>query len=77
MRFARWSMAGERLERFPFGTIDSTEMWKIGEKVRAERGRIPLNPHYGGSVYRSYDVPRSMYYVKRAIAILKLSMSQS
>lgn len=30
-------MAGERLKRFPMGTIDGTRMWKIGEEVRESR----------------------------------------
>lgn len=42
-------MAGDRLKRFPFGTIDSTEMWKIGEQVRAKRPEDPaLNPTTAG-----------------------------
>ncbi len=45
-------MAGGRLKRFPFGTIDSTEMWKIGDRVRAKRPSdwrdIPLNPVTAG-----------------------------
>ncbi len=31
------NLAGERLKRFPIGKIDGTEMWKVGERVRAER----------------------------------------
>ena len=30
-------MAVERFNKFPMGKIDGTEMWKVGEKVRAER----------------------------------------
>ncbi|MFP4365092.1 MAG: ketol-acid reductoisomerase [Spirochaetia bacterium] len=43
-------LAGERLKRFPFTTIDNTEMWKVGEKVREKRveGDIPLNPFTAG-----------------------------
>ena len=32
-------MAGERLETCPMGTIDGTEMWKVGAKVRARPRR--------------------------------------
>lgn len=43
-------LAGERLKRYPFDTIDNTEMWKVGEGVRAERdeAKIPLNPTTAG-----------------------------
>ena len=41
-------MAGERLQRFPFGRIDNTEMWKIGERVRSNRAELPLNPITAG-----------------------------
>ena len=43
-------MAGERMDRFPFAKIDSTEMWKIGEQVRAERdsNTTPINPVTAG-----------------------------
>ncbi|WP_244437957.1 ketol-acid reductoisomerase [Salinispira pacifica] len=43
-------LAGERLKRYPFGTIDNTEMWKVGERVRAERKEdaIPVNPVTAG-----------------------------
>jgi ketol-acid reductoisomerase len=43
-------MAGERLNRYPFDTIDSTEMWKVGEEVRAQRveSEIPINPTTAG-----------------------------
>jgi ketol-acid reductoisomerase len=30
-------MAGQRFARYPMGKIDGTEMWRVGEKVRAER----------------------------------------
>ncbi|RAP39084.1 ketol-acid reductoisomerase [Candidatus Marinamargulisbacteria bacterium SCGC AAA071-K20] len=30
-------MANERFSRYPMGKIDGTRMWKVGEKVRAER----------------------------------------
>jgi ketol-acid reductoisomerase len=44
------SLAGNRLEKIPFTTIDGTEMWAIGEKVRAGRveTEIPLNPITAG-----------------------------
>ncbi|ADN02585.1 ketol-acid reductoisomerase [Spirochaeta thermophila] len=43
-------MAGKRLKRFPFRTIDNTRMWKVGEEVRAERveDKIPLDPFTAG-----------------------------
>ncbi len=43
-------MAGERMKRYPFGTIDNTRMWKVGEQVRAERveEKIPVNPFTAG-----------------------------
>ena len=42
--------AGERFDRYPMGQIDGTEMWKVGEKVRAERkeSKIPVNPFTAG-----------------------------
>jgi len=44
------NLAGERLERYPMGKIDGTEMWRVGEKVRARRdeAKIPLNPFTAG-----------------------------
>ncbi len=43
-------LAGQRLKRYPFGTIDNTEMWKIGETVRSQRveSEIPVNPVTAG-----------------------------
>lgn len=43
-------MAGDRFDRFPMGKIDGTYMWKVGEKVRAERveSEIPLNAFTAG-----------------------------
>ncbi len=43
-------MAGRRFARYPMGKIDGTRMWKVGEKVRAERVEedIPLNPFTAG-----------------------------
>ena len=43
-------MAGSRFDRHPMGTIDNTEMWRVGEGVRAKRveERIPLNPFSAG-----------------------------
>ncbi|GAX75263.1 hypothetical protein CEUSTIGMA_g2708.t1 [Chlamydomonas eustigma] len=42
--------AGARFDRFPMGKIDGTYMWKVGQKVRAERdeAKIPLNPFTAG-----------------------------
>ena len=34
-------LAGERLKNTPMGTIDNTPMWKVGEKVRANRDDKP------------------------------------
>lgn len=43
-------MAGQRFSRFPMGKIDGTRMWKVGEKVRADRveSEVPLNPFTAG-----------------------------
>ncbi|MBE7555032.1 MAG: ketol-acid reductoisomerase [Anaerolineales bacterium] len=42
--------ANERFQRYPMGKIDGTEMWQVGEKVRARRdpNKIPLNPVAAG-----------------------------
>jgi ketol-acid reductoisomerase len=42
--------ANERFKRYPMGKIDGTEMWQVGEKVRAKRdpNKIPLNPITAG-----------------------------
>jgi ketol-acid reductoisomerase len=42
--------ANERFKRYPMGKIDGTEMWQVGEKVRAGRDpeKIPLNPVTAG-----------------------------
>jgi ketol-acid reductoisomerase len=44
------TLANDRLKRYPFNTIDSTEMWQIGEDVRANRKEteIPLHPFTSG-----------------------------
>lgn len=43
-------MSGNRFDRFPMGKIDGTEMWRVGEGVRAERdeNNIPLNATTAG-----------------------------
>ncbi len=43
-------LAGSRFSKFPMGTIDNTEMWKTGSKVRDERSKnkTPLNPFTAG-----------------------------
>ena len=43
-------MATQRLNEFPFDTIDSTPMWQVGSKVRAARveEEIPLDPFTAG-----------------------------
>ena len=45
------NLAGERLKRYPMGNIDETAMWKVGERVRAERveSKIPLDPFTAGA----------------------------
>jgi len=44
-------IAGERLKQYPMSTIDQTEMWQVGETVRAERveDEIPLDPFTAGA----------------------------
>ncbi|HWJ64725.1 MAG TPA: hypothetical protein VNS19_22315 [Acidimicrobiales bacterium] len=44
-------VAGERLEKYPMSTIDQTEMWLVGEGVRAARVEedIPLDPFTAGA----------------------------
>jgi len=44
-------VAGERLQRYPMPTIDQTEMWHVGETVRAARveEEIPLDPFTAGA----------------------------
>jgi ketol-acid reductoisomerase len=43
-------MAVARHTRFPMGKIDGTELWKVGERVRARRGSYatPINPVTAG-----------------------------
>lgn len=46
-------MASSRHSRFPMSKVDSTEMWKVGEKVRASRNGDPhrykeINPFTAG-----------------------------
>jgi ketol-acid reductoisomerase len=43
-------MAGDRLKETPFGKIDGTETWKVGQQVRSHRvdADIPLNPFTAG-----------------------------
>ena len=43
-------LAGNRLAEFPMQKIDGTEVWRVGEKVRATRdeSKIPLNPTTAG-----------------------------
>lgn len=42
--------ANERFGRYPMGKIDGTEMWQVGEKVRANRNpeAIPIHPVTAG-----------------------------
>lgn len=43
-------MAGKRFSRYPMGKIDGTHMWKVGQKVRAERGEgeVAIDPFTAG-----------------------------
>jgi ketol-acid reductoisomerase len=43
-------MAYNRFNRFPMGKIDATEMWQVGEGVRARRGsfQTPIHPVTAG-----------------------------
>jgi ketol-acid reductoisomerase len=43
-------LAGERLEHRPMSTIDQSQMWLVGQKVRADRieDEIPLDPFTAG-----------------------------
>jgi len=43
-------LAGKRLARFPMGKIDQADMWRVGQKVRADRlpDEIPLDPFTAG-----------------------------
>jgi ketol-acid reductoisomerase len=55
-------MAGDRLERCPMSTIDGTQMWKVGQKVRARRAetKTPLHAFtagvYVGTMMSQIDV---------------------
>lgn len=42
--------ANKRFAKYPMGKIDGTEMWQVGEQVRAKRdpNKIPLNPVAAG-----------------------------
>ena len=42
--------ANDRFKRYAMGKIDGTEMWQVGESVRADRdpGAIPVNPVTAG-----------------------------
>ena len=44
------TLAGTRLERYPFQNMDATEMWQVGQEVRQNRveKEIPLNPVTAG-----------------------------
>lgn len=43
-------LAGKRFTRFPMGKIDQADMWRVGQKVRADRveADIPLDPFTAG-----------------------------
>ncbi len=42
--------ANKRFQQYPMGKIDGTEMWQVGERVRAKRdpNKIPINPVTAG-----------------------------
>ena len=42
--------AANRFDRFPMGNIDTTDMWRVGEKVREDEGRnyAPINAETAG-----------------------------
>ncbi len=44
------NMAGDRLKKYPMGTIDATETWQVGKAVRAKRveDKIPVHPFTAG-----------------------------
>lgn len=43
-------MSGRRFARFPMGQIDQANMWRVGQKVRADRveSEIPIDPFTAG-----------------------------
>ena len=41
----RYPVTNARFARFPMGKIDGTEMWQVGEGVRARRGTYPTPIH--------------------------------
>jgi ketol-acid reductoisomerase len=45
------NLAGQRLNRYPMGKIDGTDMWRVGESVRKVRveEKIPLNAFTAGA----------------------------
>ena len=55
-------LAGERLRKQPMSTIDGTQMWKVGQKVRARRAELtaPVHPFtagvYVGTMMAQIDV---------------------
>ena len=55
-------LAGKRLEKFPMSTIDGTEMWRVGQEVRARRAeqKTPVDPFtagvYVGTMMAQIDV---------------------
>ena len=64
-------VAGSRLERYPMPTIDQTEMWHVGETVRAARveEEIPLDPFTAGVLLRHHDGPDRRAVRGRAPAV--------
>jgi ketol-acid reductoisomerase len=55
-------MAGDRLRKQPMSKIDGTQMWKVGQKVRARRAEVktPVHPFtagvYVGTMMAQIDV---------------------
>ncbi|BCD91347.1 hypothetical protein fh0823_14860 [Francisella halioticida] len=62
-------MAGARHDRLPMGKIDKTELWKIGEKVRAKRNEhtTPIDPITAG-VYIACIMAQSDILVQKGHA---------
>jgi ketol-acid reductoisomerase len=45
------NLAGKRLKRYPMGSIDTTQTWRVGKDVRAKRveDMIPIHPFTAGA----------------------------
>lgn len=69
-------MAGARHDRLPMGKIDKTELWKVGEKVRAERDQHTtlIDPITAG-VYIACIMAQSDVLAQKDILTLRLLMN--